>query len=65
MMQQVNIKIFEPIILSCAREVGSPTNPPWAPSSDKTRGQGSFGLFITTYKNLKKKTNRTFDPPFY
>ncbi len=32
-------------ILSRASEVGSPTNPPWAPGSDKTRGQGSFGPF--------------------
>ncbi len=37
-------------ILSRASEVGSPTNPPWAPGSDKTRG--------------KKETNRTFDPLF-
>ena len=29
-------------ILSRASEVGSPTNPPWAPGSDKTRGQGSL-----------------------
>ncbi len=29
--------------LSRASEVGSPTNPPWTPGSDKTRGQGSFG----------------------
>ncbi len=27
-------------ILSRASEVGSPTNPPWAPGNDKTRGQG-------------------------
>ncbi len=31
-------------ILSRASEVGSPINPPWAPGSDKTWGQGSFGL---------------------
>ncbi len=37
---------------------GSPTNPPWAPGSDKTRGQGS----ITTYKQFEKETNCTFDP---
>ncbi len=30
-------------ILSRASEVGSPINPPWAPGSNKTRGQGSFG----------------------
>ncbi len=30
------------LILSHAREVGSPTNPPWASGSDKTRGQGIF-----------------------
>ncbi len=42
--------------ISRASEVGSPTNPPWAPGSDKTRGQGSFGpLAMTTYKNIKKK----------
>ena len=33
------------IMLSRASEVGSPTNSPWAPGSDKTRGQGSFGPF--------------------
>ncbi len=33
-------------IVACQRgEVGSPTNPPWAPGSDKTQGQGSFGPF--------------------
>ena len=36
-------------IVSLASEVGSPTNPPWAPGSDKTPGQGSFGP-LTTYK---------------
>ena len=30
-------------VLSRASEVGSPTNPPRAPSSDKTWSQGSFG----------------------
>ncbi len=44
-------------ILSRASEVGSPANPPWAPGSDKTRGQGSFGPFT-----VGKETNRTFDP---
>ncbi len=39
------------IKLSRAIEVGSPTNPPWAPGSDKTLGQGS----LTTYKNFKQK----------
>ncbi len=43
-------------ILSRASEAGSPTNPPWAPGSDKTRGQESFGPFTGgLYKNLKKK----------
>ena len=28
------------IILSPASEVGSPTNPPWAPGSNKTWGRG-------------------------
>ncbi len=56
-------------VLSRASEMGSPTNPPWAPGSDKTQGQGSFGPFtgalaITTYKNLKKETNHTFDSLF-
>ncbi len=64
-------------ILSRASEVGSPTSPPWAPGSDKTRGQGSFGPFtgglvpnltilaIATDKKLKKKEmDRTFDPLF-
>ncbi len=37
------IVIWIYIVLSHASEVGSPTNPPWAPGSDKTRGQGSFG----------------------
>ncbi len=32
-------------ILSCASEVGSPTNPTWDPGSDKTRGQGSYTNF--------------------
>ncbi len=41
-------------ILSRASEVGSPTNPPWAPGSDKTQGQGSFGPFIQNFK--KKRT---------
>ncbi len=36
-------------ILSRVSEVGSPTNPPWAPGSNKTRGQGSFGPSIITY----------------
>ena len=27
----------------CASKAGSPTNPAWAPGSDKTRGQESFG----------------------
>ncbi len=44
-------------ILSRANEVGSPTNPPWAPGSDKTQGQGS-------YKKIKKETKHTFDPLF-
>ena len=35
--------IFPPNILSPASEVGSSTNPPWAPGSNETRGQGSFG----------------------
>ncbi len=39
-------------ILSRASEVGSPTNPPWAPGSNKTRGQGSFGPFTC---GLKRK----------
>ncbi len=47
-------------VLSRASEVGSPTNPPWAPGSDKTQGQGSFGLFtgglaIIAYTKIKKK----------
>ncbi len=37
--------ILRVFILSRASEAGSPTNPPWAPGSDKTRGQGSFGAF--------------------
>ncbi len=32
-------------VLSRASELGSPTNPPWAPGSDMTRGLGSFGQF--------------------
>ena len=32
-----------PYILSHASEMGSPSNPPWALGSDKTKGQGSFG----------------------
>ncbi len=32
-------------ILSRASEAGSPTNPPWAPGSGKTRGQGSYTKF--------------------
>ncbi len=46
-----------------------------AADSNKTRGQGSFGPFtgghfnitslgIATYRKLKKRTDRTFDP-FY
>ena len=31
--------------MSRASEVESPTNPSWAPGSDKTRGQGSLGPF--------------------
>ncbi len=34
-----------PFVLSRASEVGSPTNPPWAPGSDKTRGQGALQKF--------------------
>ena len=45
-------------------------NPPWAPGSDKTQGQGSFAPFtggllaITTEKEFKIETDRTFDPLF-
>ncbi len=39
-------------ILSRASELGSPTNPPWGPGSDKTRGQGSFGPFTGGLPNL-------------
>ena len=46
-------------VLSRASEVGSPTSSPWAPGSDKTRVPA-----ITTDKNLKKETDRTFDPLF-
>ncbi len=43
-------------ILSRASKVGSPTNPPWAPGSDKTRGQGSRpSSHNYLYKNLKKR----------
>ncbi len=52
-------------ILSRASEVGSPTNPPWAPGSDKTRGQGSFDFFSHNYlQKFKKETDCTFDPLF-
>ncbi len=46
-------------ILSRASEVGSPTNPPWAPDSDKTQGQGCFSPFTggLPIKNFKKKRN--------
>ncbi len=37
----VMIQVGFHFILSLASEVGSPTNPPWAPGSNKTRGQGS------------------------
>ncbi len=46
------------IVLSRSCEVGSPTNPPWAPGSDKTRGQGSFGPF-TGGLNLIKRLLQT------
>ncbi len=46
--------ILRRTILSRTSEVEYPTNPPWAPGSDKTWGQGSFGLFtaITTYTKI-------------
>ncbi len=37
--------MMESFIVSRASEAGSPTNLPWAPGSDKTLGQGSFGPF--------------------
>ncbi len=67
------------MILSRASEAGYPTNPPWAPGSDKTRGQGSFGPFTGGLDLLAepptcrankdstgflKETNRTFDSLF-
>ncbi len=53
-------------ILSRASEMGSPTNPPWASGSDKTRGQGSFvpltgGLDL--WGSLQLAEDRTFEPP--
>ena len=53
-------------ILTACQRGGVSNKPPWAPGSDKTRGQGSFGPFtgglpnltilaITTYKKFKKK----------
>ncbi len=51
----LNFHVF--FILSRASEMGSPTNPPWAPGSDKTQGQGSFGPFTggLPTQNFKKK----------
>ncbi len=34
-------------------EEGSPTNPPWAPGSDKTWSQGSFGLRAIAFKRIR------------
>ena len=53
------------VYVSHASEVGSPTNPPaWAPDSDKTWGQGSFGPFTGGFSNsyLQKflKRNRPY-----
>ncbi len=43
-------------------QVGSPTNPPWAPGGEKTRGQGSFDYFSPNYlERFKKETDCTFD----
>ena len=56
-------------IVACQRG-GVSNKPPWAPGSDKTPGQGSFGPFkggldlaiITQEKLKKRETDRTFDP---
>ena len=41
-MAVISLEFLVSILLH-ASKVGSPTNPPWAPGTDKTQGQGSFG----------------------
>ncbi len=47
LLRQIQLEIREIIavyIVACQR-VGVSNKPAWAPGSDKTRGQGSFGPF--------------------
>ena len=49
-------------IVACQRG-GVSNKPPWALGSDKTRGQGSFGLSNNCLQFFfLKETDRTFDP---
>ncbi len=59
-----NLNLLKVTIVACQRG-GVSNKPPWAPGSDKTLGQGSFDPFTGgPIQNLKKETDRTFDPLF-